>query len=294
MGIPFYFGRICRKYDMLVDADRLPRVDVLYFDYNSLVHPCVARALPSAVGAPDLEAALIDSVIAYTEEVIALVRPRRRVVLAIDGVAPRAKMNQQRERRYKKVLAGDETGPAPFDTNLITPGTSFMDELGRRLRQHAFSVDTLVSGADECGEGEHKIMKMIAESRLSPDASDDSRRCHCIYGMDADLIMLSLLCGGSRCDERILLLRDDTVKGSRVYLDVASLRDGIVRQQRGARDGPVEDLVADYVVLCFLFGNDFLPAVPGLGILSGGRWSRLARGRVRCRAIVTASCTRAR
>lgn len=141
-----------------------------------------------------------------------------------DGVAPRAKMNQQRSRRfrsaqeaaekdadkaelYKMLRAqgqepeGDGAGPKKtWDSNAITPGTPFMDILAASLRYWcAYKLNTdpaweklkiIISDATVPGEGEHKIMQFVRSQRNSPSHDPNTR--HVMYGLDADLIMLGL------------------------------------------------------------------------------------------------------
>ena len=50
------------------------------------------------------------------------------------------------------------------------------------------------SGPDVPGEGEHKVMDMVREDKAAKGADwRPGQSRHCMYGLDADLIMLSLV-----------------------------------------------------------------------------------------------------
>lgn len=67
----------------------------------------------------------------------------------------------------------------------------------------------LFSGSDVEGEGEHKIMEQIRHYKSSTAYKPDTK--YCIYGLDADLIMLSLILH----EPNIIVLRDEEIFGKR-------------------------------------------------------------------------------
>jgi 5'-3' exoribonuclease 2 len=145
-----------------------------------------------------------------------------------DGVAPRAKMNQQRARRFRSAMDAKEADEKKaefqtllrsqqrsrgepessledvvkktWDSNVITPGTPFMDILALSVRywvQWKLNTDpawaklkVVISDATVPGEGEHKIMQFIRSQRADPEYDPNTR--HVMYGLDADLIMLGI------------------------------------------------------------------------------------------------------
>jgi len=73
-----------------------PPSDNLYLDLNSIVHNCIHGNDPKRheriSKLADLEEVWAD-IMRAIDEIVHMVKPKKLILLAVDGVAPRAKMN---------------------------------------------------------------------------------------------------------------------------------------------------------------------------------------------------------
>ncbi|KAJ1488514.1 XRN 5'-3' exonuclease N-terminus-domain-containing protein [Baffinella frigidus] len=102
-GVPKFYGWLSERYplinhDILLDPD-MPEVDNLYLDMNGIIHPCTHGNADELRDLTREEMFL--AIFSFLDNLVQLVKPRQVLFLAVDGVAPRAKMNQQRARRFK-------------------------------------------------------------------------------------------------------------------------------------------------------------------------------------------------
>uniref|UniRef100_A0AAR5PUV6 5'-3' exoribonuclease 1 n=1 Tax=Dendroctonus ponderosae TaxID=77166 RepID=A0AAR5PUV6_DENPD len=306
MGVPKFFRYISERYPCLSELVReyqIPEFDNMYLDMNGIIHMC---------SHPDdnnphfriTEERIFQDVFHYIEVLFRMIRPQKLFFMAIDGVAPRAKMNQQRGRRFRAAKDAEkqeaeaqkkgETLPseARFDSNCITPGTVFMARLHEQLKYFCVDkistdplwrdVQVILSGHETPGEGEHKIMDYIRYLRAQPGYNPNTR--HCLYGLDADLIMLGLCTH----EPHFSLLREEVKFGKKstkrqsvpeeitfFLLHLSLMREYLelefspVRKQLKGFEYDFEKIIDDWVLMGFLVGNDFIPHLPNLHIANG-------------------------
>ncbi len=221
MGIPLFFRYLVNNYDNIItNKKHYPQIDNLYLDLNCAIHYCCREILKditfSKANQYRIEGKMINNVIKYIEILLDYSNPQKLLYIAIDGPAPKAKMIQQRQRRFKKYYEKNaiekikrENGveiikQEEWDTNAITPGTVFMQNLSIKLKtalktnSKCKHLNIIISDSNVPGEGEHKLLHHLKENN-----SINNSNVNVIYGLDADLIML---CISSKLNN-ILLLR---------------------------------------------------------------------------------------
>jgi len=293
MGIPSYFSYIIKNYSNIIRNLQTihaneGKIHHLYMDCNSIIYDvfrCIETSLKENIEDEVLEDMIIDKTIHTILNYFDLIAPTQTFYVAFDGVAPFAKMEQQRTRRYKSVAlskltpVNDTPRYVTWSTSNITPGTSFMKKLSDKAKQilHILQhrVETvIISPSDEAGEGEHKMFHYMRGQKRSPND------LAMVYGLDSDLIMLSIF--HCRLFENIYIFREtpeflkssipiqtssNDANKSFHFMDVKKLSDGILNEMQCVHD---QHRVFDYVFLCFFLGNDFLPHFPCLNLRTNG------------------------
>ena len=316
MGIPSYFSHIVKEYRHIIkDMRTIRHVNNFYLDSNSLIYDAVKNnPTYDKTRHKDYENELINMVCAKIDFYVDTLQPHDCVFIAFDGVAPVAKLSQQRDRRYKSwytmQIQRDLEGAAykeSWNTSAITPGTEFMKKLNTSVSEYYENKNKandktnnsqpkyIVSSSMESGEGEHKIFEHI---RKYPELHNSPDTTTLIYGLDADLIMLTLNHLYITNNKNLYLFRDtpefiksidSSLDANRDYLlDIPELACAIVEymHEQGiktegcvAKDTPTPthdsmtlqtNRIKDYIFLCFLLGNDFLPHFPAVNIRTEG------------------------
>jgi 5'-3' exonuclease len=301
MGIPSYFSYIIKNYRAIIsNLSKDVPYHHLYMDCNSVIYDAWYSIQKShnntgRSSSSEIELKIHKQVINKITEYVNLIKPSKTVFIAFDGVAPFAKMSQQRTRRYKSAYTANlyplnattetetetDTDLLQWNTSQITPGTEFMNSLMQSIQSHFannplnFTVEHFViSTTHECGEGEHKLVEHM-KTVTSPCENA------IIYGLDSDLIMLAIF--NKTLFENIYIFRESpeflksiqewtVVDETRVIVPMVMNIELLTKYILVEMDCDETNIqcVYDYIFLCFFLGNDFLPHFPALNIRTHG------------------------
>ena len=278
MGIPYYFYSLTQKYNNIISNNKPTGLDLYCIDFNGIIHN-VAQDIIKNYSNPAndsgnsndiIENEIIEGVWVRIKYYINNYKATKYIICA-DGVAPLAKMFQQRKRRYLNIYKNIlDNVNITWDTNAITPGTMFMEKLNTYIRRNINDDRNknkiIYSGSDECGEGEHKIFKMIKDTPV-----DDKI---IIHGLDADLIILSLM---SRKENTYLMREMKDPNTNNIvynYLNIKELRKAILCELKTNWGINFEyeenDLIETYCTACSILGNDFIPHLLTIELKNNG------------------------
>jgi 5'-3' exonuclease len=327
MGIKYFFKWFKTNHsESITCIDRRGQpsspIDVLLIDMNGIIHNSAQKVYGygsfsvAEVGASYKK--VYSSICLTIDRMVKQFKPKE-LILCIDGVAPMSKQIQQRQRRF--LAANDRRAPekefdfdcnkgntSQFDSNSISPGTEFMHNLGKYIDTHIkmkqkkylensdletrkedeWTYLTVIFANDKvAGEGEHKLLNYIriyGQNNLN----------YCIYGSDADLIMLSMSALSTSVIKNIFVLRDEYKSPNYLLIDIpcfinrllthiktkANIKDDVNKNVKDCKDAWNGDFnrnrfINDFIFICFMVGNDFLPHIPGIEIMTNGIESML-------------------
>jgi 5'-3' exonuclease len=303
MGVPSFFRNIVKEYSGVTFWEKDKYIDHFFIDFNAMIYNVIRHIEGTdKMTSFEFENALLKTTLLQLENVITkIVKPQKSLLIAMDGPPPRAKMIQQRHRRYKGIKEAEfhHSLERKYNQNIrklnwnksaISPGTVFMKRLSDRIvtaiktgnfNTHILSgkqFEITFSDSSVPGEGEHKILPLI--HNLKSDNCGDSIA---IYSPDADMIVLSMITHKSDIfifkenEQDKSILGDDGNKTEFLYLSVDRCREGFLSElyEKYEIEGmePIEisdRFLIDYSFLTFLCGNDFVIAIPYLKMKEGG------------------------
>ena len=305
MGIEKFFNTFRLKYNKenLITDTKYPyqkiSTNYLFFDFNSIVHNISQRILEqlnlnnsnkNLFTIDKLNKLIIDNVL---DDLLFIIKNNfvskdlKLIYIAIDGTPSKAKIIEQRKRRYigsidsllrKKIISDDKIS---WSKNNISPATTFMNNLIKSLNSKDFSnrlkeldsdIKLITSDTKEFGEGEKKIIDYILNNNIDSNIT--------IFSPDADMILLSLLLLNKASN--ITILRRDQQQSEKLYkvtkdsnlyhfayniIDIDSIGKTLYAYiKKITKEINSIYVIKDIVLLFTFFGDDFLPKLESYNV----------------------------
>lgn len=294
MGIPRLTPWLTNTFPDAFSGQSVVEADHVYIDTNSVLHD-VLNGIDACPDESRFLAAFHRRLDIIFDQLVA----RRSVFLAVDGPAAAAKIGEQRRRRRSR----QKLGASGVVCNMLTPGVPLMTRVADSIEayfaaQFEAGADgsaprwpkdgfrTSVSGTDEAGEGEEKILEAILRNGVADNAADDAKASsHAIWGSDSDLFLLPLgprdspqhvfvvsrgggmnplrVCSIESLCRGIKAQKDELGSAAEVTPTLAALGQALAGCEAAPRPAraPNDELIVrhDFILMCLLRGNDYLP-----------------------------------
>ena len=137
--------------------------DYIYIDVNHLLHSAIYRCRN--------EKDFVKNLYVHLDMILNNFVARKKIILAVDGTSPYAKVILQRKRRLQVVRSmGDSVDINKMTPLQLTPGTKLMYNVGKYLQEYTervkdnykfLNVEYVISSTSEPDEGEIKIFNKI-------------------------------------------------------------------------------------------------------------------------------------
>lgn len=261
MGIESFGAYIQKRFNKCIGSNKPKNICSLFIDANGIFYGAVAQIIPSklsakeeakleALGKEKIEEKVIKKCQEILENIIIQFKPSHNLIVAVDGMANSAKMNQQKSRRYIKKSPEEIKF---FDTRVFTPGTTIMIKIDKLLEKMIKNIDdipnVIYSSHMVPGEAEHKIFDLIRANKIIPSSGN-----HLLHGADSDLVVISLLSKLSN----IFVYRDNIS----LFYDINKFKELVKEKMQSKSEDQI--IYQDFSLLTYFIGNDFLPRFPNL------------------------------
>lgn len=272
MGVPSLVAWFLKtSANIFLNKCKYDHVDNLFLDFNAGLHLVAKHKEYNNIDD------MYNDTIKYLDFIIKYINPKKLIYITIDGVAPLAKIKQQRQRRYKSILDRNVNNtPLQWDFNMISPATDFTKGLTNCINNYITTTSSscsckyIFTSANEYGEGEHKIIHYIKNNVTDNEYS-------IIYSLDSDIIFLSL----STHLNNILLFRENNKSDIKLdidkniypifnFLDISKVKKHILKYINPNNTFDTNRIIDDYIFISFMHGNDFLPPIEILQIKHDG------------------------
>jgi len=305
MGIPGLFASLIKEHNneeikIINKQINNNLTNHLYLDFNCAIYQVVKPELKT----PE---SLIIYIVEYLETLCKIIPDVSFIYIAIDGVVNAGKQKQQRDRRFHSICKKNRINKInqtygsnidktfinnELDMNMVSPGTSFMYDLAFEIKKILKNSPifrnkkVIFSDSSLPGEGEHKILQHIRLSKhLAIDGNESERFLFgtehntIIYGLDNDLIILSLGCH----QPNTYLFREANEYGNFatiyegkkfLFMDIDELSKAIIKSFnkycKMLDSQNIHRYIDDYVFISMILGNDFMPKNHWYSIYEGG------------------------